>query len=619
MDLEVKGVAASPTSQTQPFSGRKKPLQGWTSGPWAIQNAYPPVVPRLDLGSLVDSDDEDDYSYIPLSTAHIYFNPPNSSSTLGWVPSCQIPYTQHHLKELDQDIIPENLPAPSSKYKLKYQQYNTEMKEGYKQYSQRNSEKTKSNVPHPESPEIKIDDKCVQGKESSVDGLTTLDRKALLQQGFAESPCNAQHSTRKSNAGIAESWIRRGRGAAGTQNDAQEVVAAEKKKQTVAEQVLVDYLSRAVISDPEQNLTLEKQESTCILPDSKVAPLRFRKRTLHETKIKTQSTLTENVLSHKVQFDGRIITRNGRDACRELIGFFFTHDQSLTIYEYRQFGKNRTNVLPFIHKSIYSHQCGRRKGKQYQVGDFYTGATLTFLSSDHPGLPESIKKNTLLRVRITNIDQMVLDSLKTASVEPDDDIICQEANDSLVLKAIQDVLKEKLHKRGVRILTGLGKYFQQLDKEGDGLLHKSDFKQALKVFHFEISEKDFESLWYILNGNDNDKVDYGEFKRAIIGEMNEYRKSFVRKAFMKLDFNKTGFVSVIDISKCYCAKKHPQVASGHSTEEDIKSSFLETLRESCGKSDEVSYGEFEDYYEGLSIGMENDEDFVNILRTPWGI
>ncbi|XP_008255030.2 calcyphosin-2 isoform X4 [Oryctolagus cuniculus] len=472
------------------------------------------------------------------------------------------------------------------------------MKEGYKQYSQRNSEKTKSNVPHPESPGIKIDDKCVQGKESSVDDLTTLDRKALLQQGFAKSPCNAQHSARKSNA---------------------EVVAAEKKKRTVAEQVLIDHLSRAVISDPEQNLTLEKQESACVLPDSKVAPLRFRKRTLHETKIKTQSTLTENVLSHKVQFDGRIITRNGRDACRELIGFFFTHDQSLTIYEYRQFGKNRTNVLPFIQKSIYSHQCGRRKGKQYQVGDFYTGATLTFLSSDHPGLPESIKKSILLRVRITNIDQMALDSLKTASVEPDDDIICQEANDSLVLKAIQDALKEKLHNRGVRILTGLGKYFQQLDKEGDGLLHKSEFKQALKVLHFEISEKDFESLWYILNGNDNDKVDYGEFKRAIIGEMNEYRKSFVRKAFMKLDFNKTGFVSVIDISKCYCAKKHPQVASGHSTEEAIKSSFLETLRESCSKSDEVSYGEFEDYYEGLSIGMENDEDFVNILRTPWGI
>lgn len=93
-------------------------------------------------------------------------------------------------------------------------------------------------------------------------------------------------------------------------------------------------------------------------------------------------------------------SRNGRDACRELIGFFFIHDQSLTVYEYRQFGKNRyavrhcynfqdhyfweklitsyfchstsrTTVLPFIQKHVYSHQHGRRKGKQYQLGDFY--------------------------------------------------------------------------------------------------------------------------------------------------------------------------------------------------------------------------------------------------------
>ncbi|XP_004384696.1 calcyphosin-2 [Trichechus manatus latirostris] len=253
---------------------------------------------------------------------------------------------------------------------------------------------------------------------------------------------------------------------------------------------MIDHLSRAVISDPEQNLTNEKQ-SACILPDPKMAFLRFRKRTLHET--------------------------------------------------------------------------------------------------------------------------------KTASEEPADDVTSQEANDRLVFKAIQDALKVKLHKRGVRILTGLGKYFQQLDKEGNGLLDKADFKQALKLFHLEVSEKDFESSWLILNGNGSNKVDYGEFKRAIIGEMNEYRKSFVRKAFMKLDYNKTGSVPIVDIRKCYCAKKHPQVISGHSTEEEIKSSFLETLKDACSKSDEVSYCEFEDYYEGLSIGIVDDEDFVNIIRIPWGI
>lgn len=35
------------------------------------------------------------------------------------------------------------------------------MKEGYKEYSQRNAEKTKSNITHQQSPRNKIDDKVV--------------------------------------------------------------------------------------------------------------------------------------------------------------------------------------------------------------------------------------------------------------------------------------------------------------------------------------------------------------------------------------------------------------------------------------------------------------------------
>ena len=61
----------------------------------------------------------------------------------------------------DQNTIPENLPAPTDKYKLKYQQSKTEIKESYKQYSQRNAENTKSNVTHKQSPRNKIDEKVM--------------------------------------------------------------------------------------------------------------------------------------------------------------------------------------------------------------------------------------------------------------------------------------------------------------------------------------------------------------------------------------------------------------------------------------------------------------------------
>ncbi|XP_075284670.1 calcyphosin-2 isoform X5 [Opisthocomus hoazin] len=565
MDLEVKGVAASPRRQTWLSSRGKK--QGWRPHTRATHGPRPPEVPCLDLGKLGDSDDEDGDSYIPYSGSHPHTCPLDSSS--HWKTSLQMPYGQHHqaqrLKQvsrksyqykiehsvLQQKTIPEDLPSAADRYKLKYRQYEADMKEEYKQYSQRLAEKKKDHLQCPEA-SIKED------------------------------------------------------------------VAAERRKQAVVEQVMVDQLSRAVISDPEQSTCADVYKESDGLLGLGTAPMRIRKRTLHETKIRTKSGLTENMLSNKLRFDSRIISRNSHDACRELMGFFFACDRSLTVYEFRQFGKNRTNALPFIQRGVYQHQCGQKKGKAYDFRDFYIGANLTFRSVDH-NLPESVKQNPVLTLRVISFDEAAMDFLKASSMEFKQECSKQLVDDSKVFKKIQGVLRETLSKRGVRVITGLGKYFRHIDKNRNGFLSQADFKEALKVFHLEIPEGDFESLWLILDDSKSDKVDYGEFTRAVFGEMNEYRKAFVRKAYMKLDFNKTGSVPMVDIRKCYSAKKHPLILAGKATEEEIKSSFLETLGESCSNPNEVSYSEFEDYYEGLSVGIMDDDDFVNILRNPWGI
>nr|XP_009929862.1 PREDICTED: calcyphosin-2 [Opisthocomus hoazin] len=349
---------------------------------------------------------------------------------------------------------------------------------------------------------------------------------------------------------------------------------------------MVDQLSRAVISDPEQSTCADVYKESDGLLGLGTAPMRIRKRTLHETKIRTKSGLTENMLSNKLRFDSRIISR--------------------------------TNALPFIQRGVYQHQCGQKKGKAYDFRDFYIGANLTFRSVDH-NLPESVKQNPVLTLRVISFDEAAMDFLKASSMEFKQECSKQLVDDSKVFKKIQGVLRETLSKRGVRVITGLGKYFRHIDKNRNGFLSQADFKEALKVFHLEIPEGDFESLWLILDDSKSDKVDYGEFTRAVFGEMNEYRKAFVRKAYMKLDFNKTGSVPMVDIRKCYSAKKHPLILAGKATEEEIKSSFLETLGESCSNPNEVSYSEFEDYYEGLSVGIMDDDDFVNILRNPWGI
>ncbi|XP_062469753.1 calcyphosin-2 isoform X4 [Pezoporus occidentalis] len=559
MDLEVKGVAASPQRQVQ-LSTRGKKYQGWRPDTRATRGPRPPEVPCLDLGRLRDSDEEDGDSYIPYSGSYLHACPLDSSSDWRIL---QNPYTQHYQAQqrsvLEQKTIPENLLSTTDRYKVKYQQYEADMKEEYKQYSQRTAEKKNYLL---QCPEASI--KGTQLKDGHNDDLTALDEKALLQQCYTSKPYKMMHSIRKSEA---------------------EDVAAERRKQAVIEQVMVDQLSRAVISDPEQSMPADVYKEAQGLLRTGTAPMCLRKRTLHETKIRTKSGLTENMLSNKLRFDSRIISR--------------------------------TNALPFIQKGVYQHQRGQKKEKAYDLSDFYIGANLTFRSADH-NLPESVKQNPIFTLRVISIDEAAMDSLK-ASMEFKQECSQQVVDDSKVFKKIQGILRETLSKRGVRVITGIGKYFRQVDKNRNGFLSQAAFKEALKLFRLEIPEGDFESLWLILDDSNSDKVDYGEFTRAAFGEMNEYRKAFVRKAYMKLDFNKTGSVPMVDIRKCYCAKKHPLVLAGKATEEEIKSSFLETLGESCSNPNEVSYSEFEDYYEGLSIGIVDDDDFVNILRNPWGI
>lgn len=68
-------------------------------------------------------------------------------STRGIYIDCSL--LQHSV--LEQKIIPEDLPSPTDKYKLKYRQYEADVKEEYKQYSERIAEKKKGPQQCPET------------------------------------------------------------------------------------------------------------------------------------------------------------------------------------------------------------------------------------------------------------------------------------------------------------------------------------------------------------------------------------------------------------------------------------------------------------------------------------
>lgn len=113
-------------------------------------------------------------------------------------------------------------------------------------------------------------------------------------------------------------------------------------------------------------------------------------------------------LTKRLRFGARILSRRGRDSARELCGFYFVGDNTMTIYEFRQFGQ-RSSALPFLQRRPYKHLVGELRDDQVLVGDIFPGLTLCFATVNQPSLPDPLKKYPRLYLRITQVCSYLAD------------------------------------------------------------------------------------------------------------------------------------------------------------------------------------------------------------------
>lgn len=319
-------------------------------------------------------------------------------------------------------------------------------------------------------------------------------------------------------------------------------------------------------------------------------------------------SLTENILSNKLCFQARILSRCGRDACRKLIGFFFTCDQTLTVYEYRNFGKNRWNALPFIVRGVYLN-----RGRPYCLQDISQGAELRF-SADGPHLPQSLRHQPCLNLRVTDVDDTAKGALLTQSGETLHRLSEEEINDLNTLKEIQGAVRDRLKGHAVRTLINLGRDLQNLHLKSDSMQQKQLLGRSL-MEQLCLTQQDFEAVWRIVSRRAEGRVYPADVMRAVTGEMSENRKAIFLKVYVKLDPNKTGSMFLSDIEKFYRGKQKSNTA----LEANPNPDFLAFVWDAGKVSKTVSYAEFEDYYEGLSIEIPDDEEYINDLRAAWSI
>ena len=79
-----------------------------------------------------------------------------------------------------------------------------------------------------------------------------------------------------------------------------------------------------------------------------------------------------------------------------------------------------------------------------------------------------------------------------------------------------------------------------MDLKMDGTISLRDFIRCLKDYRIEITEQDIHLLLSSYNKGRKDGLNYNNFMKSLIGDMNEMRRKLVDRLFAQLDTQKQG-------------------------------------------------------------------------------
>lgn len=383
------------------------------------------------------------------------------------------------------------------------------------------------------------------------------------------------------------------------------------------------------------------------------------------------SAISENMLSKRCKFNCRVKSPDGKIALKELFGILFLYDGSLTVYEFRllcgaYFTGNmggsgtvskKANALPFLQRKVYNHLDGRRKNKKIEIWDLFKGSTIYLpdqsgkkcIELEVTDLNEVEKENLLSTSELLNTnltsDEMSHNVLyiKERLKQPFTQI---ELNDRKIITSVRMFLRKQIQDRAVECYIGLSKCLKtkysprnrSIEFYEEGLISRQDLYDGLNEYGIQIHSEDLNIVWQVLDFDSSGYLHYYRVMRTYFGEMNIARHSCFRNLIHKIDTIKSGYVQINDIYKYYKANRHPKVRAGDMTENQMYEKFLglfdlieaKQLQEKTGelfyqlttnnsKAQFICYEQLEQYYNGLSIAVDDDQDFINILKHSWNI
>eukprot|EP01059_Diplonema_ambulator_P037188 TRINITY_DN969_c0_g1_i1.p1 TRINITY_DN969_c0_g1~~TRINITY_DN969_c0_g1_i1.p1 ORF type:complete len:544 (+),score=164.34 TRINITY_DN969_c0_g1_i1:44-1675(+) len=185
-----------------------------------------------------------------------------------------------------------------------------------------------------------------------------------------------------------------------------------------------------------------------------------------------------------------------------------------------------------------------------------------------------------------------------------------------IMTRIRDKILERSGGLGFR---GIIRSLRIMDDDGNRKLSRRELKDGMATYGVQMTPAELDAAFEEFDRDGDGAISITEFLVAIRGYMNDRRQNIVHEAYTRLDKNGNGTVTFDEIMSIYGRNlpDHPQVKSGYKTEKQVLQEFIACWDKSGDGI--ITPKEFMDYYNDISVSIDNDDYFELMIRNAWRI
>ena len=182
-------------------------------------------------------------------------------------------------------------------------------------------------------------------------------------------------------------------------------------------------------------------------------------------------------------------------------------------------------------------------------------------------------------------------------------------NANLINKIRKEILSQ-----GASTLFDIQKTLNKIDVDNSGRIDNEEFNKICSEYNFNLIPDEIKTIFSCFDPSRTGKIYYQDFLNIIHGSLNDFRMGLVDQLYNQLNKNNRSNLEVKTILSSFNDKR-----MGPDATDDFKDNFL-SHHEYFGKGKtEVTYNEFVNFFEVLSVNFKEDSEFEKYMNNSFNL